>query len=208
MSTALVNTVFKANGAGSGAFQKVDAPMLKGLSGDGGNVDSIVVSDGSNGFMMKRHAVYGSSTITTNNTPFAVTAVADTSFNTASQFTLLTGAGAPWQGETLAGVTFLTDRLIVPVTGIYLANFWVNIKSFPSNTASISFRYRVNGTTFVTRNPIVKSSVAGDVTTISAHGHALLNAGDYMQITVASDTTGSLIIRDLNNSIVLLNQTA
>lgn len=208
VSTALVNTVFKANGAGSGAFQKVDSPMLKGLSGDGGNVSSILVSDGANGFALKRHAIYGSSTITTNNTPFAVTAVADTSFNTASQFVLFTGAGAPWQGETLNGVTFSVDRLTVPVTGIYLANFWVNIKGFASNTAALSFRYRINGTTFVARNPIVKSAVAGDVTTISAHGHVLLNAGDYMQIYVASDTTGNITVRDVNNSLLLINQTA
>ena len=147
--------------------------------------------------------------ITNNTTNFPLTAVADTTFNTTSQFTLLTGAGATWDSESLFGVTFLTDRLIVPVTGVYMINLWMNILAFPSTTAKICIRYRLNGTgAFSTRKPTVKSGVANDVSPLVGHGLVALTAGDYLQLYVASDATGNLVIGDANNILQLVRQTA
>lgn len=150
---------------------------------------------------------YGSMTITANAVNFPVTAVADTTFNTPSQFTLLTGTGAPLVGESLKFVTFNVNRLIVPYTGVYQIQTYANISAFPSNTAKIALRFLVNGTTYSTRGPIVKSAVAGDADHLSAHGLITLVAGNYIQNVIASDTTGNILVRDFNTTLVLVERT-
>lgn len=158
--------------------------------------------------MLENDKAYGSMTITNNSVNFPVTAVADTTFNTPSQFSLLTGTGAPLVGETLKGITFNVNRLIVPYTGIYEIQTYANISAFPSNTAKVALRFLVNGTTYSSRGPIIKSAVAGDADHLSAHGHISLTAGDYIQNVIASDTTGNILIRDFNTSLFLIERTA
>lgn len=172
-------------------------------------IGTAYIADGAGSGDWKSIAAYGSMVITNNSTNFPLTAVADTTFNTASQFTLLTGTGAPWASETLFGMTFNTNRLIVPVTGVYLINLWMNILGFPSTTSKVAIRYRINGTgAFSTRKPTIKSAVASDVSPLVGHGLVELNAGDYIQLYVASDTTGNLLIGDANNLLQLVRQTA
>lgn len=146
-------------------------------------------------------------TITNNAVNFPITAVADTTFNTPSQFSLLTGTGAPLVGEALKNITFNVNRLIVPYTGVYSIQTYANISGFPSNTAKIALRFLINGTTYSTRGPIVKSAVAGDADHLSAHGLVTLTAGDYLQNVIASDTTGNILIRDFNTSLTLVDRT-
>lgn len=146
-------------------------------------------------------------TITNNAVNFPITAVADTTFNTPSQYSLLTGTGAPLTGETLKNVTFNVNRLIVPYTGVYCIRTYANISAFPSNTAKLAIRFLINGTTYSTRGPIIKSAVAGDVSQLSAHGLITLTAGDYLQNVIASDTTGNILIRDFNTAITLVDRT-
>jgi len=169
----------------------------------------VYIADGSASGSWKRDVAYGSQVITNNSTNFPLTAVADTTFNTASQFTLLTGVGAPWASENLYGITFSTDSLIVPVTGVYLINLWMNILGFPSATSKVSIRYRINGTgAFSSRKPTIKSAVANDVSPLVGHGLIALTAGDYLQLYVASDATGNLLVGDANNTLQLIRQTA
>lgn len=204
INTAAANKVYKANGAGSGVWDSVDSTMLQGVSGDGGVIGKKLLSNGANGFSYLTDAAYASQTITNNAVNFPLTAVVDTTFNTPSQYTLMTGVGAPWVGEHQYGVSFLTDRLIAPVTGVYMLDFWCNIAAFTGNTARISFRHRVNGTTYVTRKPTIKSAIAADTAVITAFGIVQLAATDYIQLTVASDTTGNLLLSDANMTLRLL----
>lgn len=146
-------------------------------------------------------------TITNNAVNFPITAIADTTFNTPSQYSLLTGTGAPLAGETLKNVTFNVNRLIVPYTGVYSIRTYANISAFPSNTAKLALRFLINGTTYSTRGPIIKSAVAEDVSQLSAHGLITLTAGDYLQNVIASDTTGNILIRDFNTVITLVDRT-
>lgn len=192
---------------GSGAFQKVDSNMFKGLSGDAGISGKVVVSDGANGFALKTLSAFGSQTITNNSVNFPMVAVADTTFNTPTQYSLLSGVGAPWAGEQLNGVTFSTDRLTAPVSGNYRVDFWCNIAAFTGNTAKISFRHRMNGTTYVTRKPTIKSAIAGDTAVITSFGLVTMAAGDYLQLCVASDTTGNLLLSDANMTLSLMKAT-
>lgn len=208
ISTALDNTTYHANGAGSGEWRKMKSEDLEGLTGDGGQADRVFVSDGVGGFKLHHHAAYGSMTITNNSVAIPLTAVADTTFNTPAQFTLLTGVGAPWVSENLKGITFTTDRLTVPVTGIYEIILWMGIKSYPGSTAKICIRYRLNGGGYSARKPTVKSGGVGAEDQLNGFGLISLNAGDFLQLYVASDTTGNLTIGDCNSTLRLVEQTA
>lgn len=183
-STALTGTVYVADGLGSGVWKKVGFDNTTGTT------------------------AYGQMVVTNNSTPITLTAVADTTFNTPSQFTLFSGTGAPLAAETLSGITFNTNRLTVPYTGVYEINTYANVVQFPSNTAKISFRFLINGVTYSSRGPIVKSAVNGDSDLLSAHGLLTLNAGDFIQTVIASDTSGSVTIRDFNTMICLIDRTA
>lgn len=198
VSTAAANRLYVANGTGSGSWKKVDSKALQGTDGDGSTANRTVLSDGADGFKLSPSPTYGNMAITNNATNMALTAVADTTFNTASQFSTITGAGAPWAGENLSNITFATDKLTIVNAGVYKIETYLNIGSFPSTTAKIAIRYKVNGTTYSTRKPTIKSSGTGAEGQLIGLGILTVAANDYVQIAVASDTTGNLLIRDAN----------
>ena len=206
--SALAKQVYVSDGLGSGTWQIPDSTTLKGLVGDAGVAGKKLLTNGSNGFTMVTDTSYGVQAITANSTPFPVTAVADTSFNTASQFSLFTGVGAPWTSENLYGTTFSIDHLIVSVTGVYDLNFWATITGFPSNTARIAVRYRINAGAFSLRKPTIKSAVASDSSQIVGSNLVPLTAGDSLHLYIASDTTGNIVMSDANLSLQLVRQTA
>jgi hypothetical protein len=208
VSTAVINKVYKSNGAGSGTWDDVDSAMLQGLSGDAGITDKQILTDGENGFKLRIGDAYASQTVTNNAVNFPMVAIADTTFNTPTQFSLFTGVGAPWLGEHQYGVAFSVDRLTATTPGIYILDFWCNIQGFTGNTARICFRHRLNGVTYVTRKPTIKSAIAADTAVISAFGLVTMAANDYIQLTVASDTTGNLLISDANMTLRLIRATA
>lgn len=150
------------------------------------------------------HGIHGVMAITNNSTAFAVTAVADTTFNTPSQYSLFTGTGAGWAGEYNNGITFSTDKLTVPVAGIYKIDLWGNINTFPANNAKVSVRYRINGSTFSSRKPTVKTDSSASPRLISGFGLLQLAANDYIQLYVASDSTGDIVFNDLNTTLTLV----
>lgn len=203
--SASAGQVYVANGSGSGVWKKPDSATLAGMSGDGGSTNLIPISNGSNGFTFKRRAGYGSMTITNNTNSFAVPLAVDATLNTNSDYTLYTGTGAPWAftSPTL-DVTFNTDRMIAPVTGVYEVILWANIASFPSNVAKIGLKYRVNGSTLSPRKVVCKSNSAGDYGSLNGSGLVQLSAGDFIQIMFASTVAGSLVIGDLNATIILI----
>lgn len=204
ISTAGANNSYLANGAGSGTWRKIRSTDFQGITGDSGVANKSVVSDGANGFQFATTAAYGSMTITANSVTATMTAVADTTFNTASQFTLMTGTGFPWAAGPLLGTTFNTDRLVAPVTGVYQVSTYININSFPSTNARISMRTLVNGSTYGARKPTIKSSGAGDEGILVGVGLIALNAGDYVQNVLASDASGTLLIKDANFTLHLV----
>lgn len=147
--------------------------------------------------------------ITNNAVNMALTAVADTTLGTASQYSLATGTGFPWLSENLYGVTFSTDKLTVPVTGLYIIDTYLNIGGFPSNTAKVAMRYRINGgDTYSLRKPTIKSSGSGAEAQLLGFGLISLSSNDYVQLYVASDTTGNLLVKDANVILRLIRQTA
>ena len=208
-STAASGASYIANGAGSGTWKKTDSLSIKGLSGDGGSTNSELVTDGTNGFTLKTKDVYGSMTITNNTNAFSITAAVDPLLNTNSDYVLFTGTGAPWaaSGLEFGGLAFSVDRLTVPVSGVYKIDLWSTISGFPSNTAKVAVKYRINGGTFSSRRPLVKSNSAGDYGSLGGFGLISLSANDYIQLYVASTVTGSLTFDNVNTTLQLLRVT-
>jgi len=208
-STATTNSVYASNGSGSGAWTKIKSPNLDGISSDGGSSNKKIITNGAEGFVQRLDAAYGSMVITNNTNGFAVTAAADSTLNTNTDYVLFTGTGAPWASENLfGGFTFSTNQLVLPVTGVYEVQAWSNITSYPTNTAFVAIKYRLNGTTFGPRKVKSKSNSAGDAGVLSGFGLFSATAGDFIQLMIASSATGSLIIGDLNTSIKLVRQSA
>jgi hypothetical protein len=209
-SSAPSNSVYSADGAGSGAWQKVKSNNLQGVAGDGGSNNLRPITDGANGFVLRTASAFGTMAVSANTNAFSVTAAADSTLNTNTDYVLFTGTGAPWASENLfGGVTFTTNRLTVPVTGIYKIDLWSTVIGWPSNAAKISIKYRINGGTFSTRHPMAKSpAVATDPGELSGFGHIPLTAGDFLQLYVASTVTGNLTFSDLNTTLSLVIQTA
>ena len=209
-STASTNQVYAADGAGSGTWKKLTSNNLQGLAGDGGSSNLKLVTDGTNGFVYRTNAAFGTMAITGNTNAFAVTAAADATLNTNTDYMLLTGTGAPWASENLVGgVTFTTNRLTAPVTGYYKIDLWSTIVGWPSTATKLSAKYRVNGGTFSTRHPMARSpSSTTDPGELTGFGHILLTANDFIQLYVASTVSGGVIFSDMNTTLTLIQQTA
>ena len=208
MSTASNHKVYVANGSGSGTWKQIDTSDLAGATGDAGSTNKYFRSNGTNGLVAKTDKAYGNMTITGNTNAFAMTAAVDATLQTNTDYVLFTGTGAPWANEfNFGGFTFTTDRLTVPVTGVYRIDLWAGISQYPSNTAFIGCQYRVNGTTFGPRKLITKSNSVGDSGQLNGFGLTSLNAGDYVQLYVASSVTGGLIIKSANSTLTLVRET-
>lgn len=198
ITSAGLGNVYSSTGTGTGTWKRITSDMLSGSSGDLGVAGKKVVSNGSNGFNLVADGVYGSMTVTGNTNSFAMTAATDPTLNTNSDYALFTGTGAPWISENLSGVTFVTDRLIVPNNGVYRVDLWSTITAFPTNTAKLSVKHRINGGTFSARHPMIKSNSAGDSGNLNGFGYVTLNANDYLQLYVASSANGGVVFSDVN----------
>lgn len=201
---ASANTAYVANGAGTGTWKKIGSDAIKGLSGDGGVTNKLILTDGANGFVLAPAYANGEMLFSDNGNAFAITASADTTLHTTSQYALFTGTGAPFASANLDGVTFTTDRLTFTKAGLYQVGFWCTIEGFPSNTAKVAFRYRKNGTTVSSLKVINKSNSAGDIKVMSYTVFVQLAANDYLQVMIASDTTGNVVIGDMGLSAHLI----
>jgi hypothetical protein len=147
-------------------------------------------------------------TITNNTNAFTMAAAVDGTLNTNTDYVLFTGTGAPWAlGTPSLGITFLTDRVIVPVAGIYQIELWSTITGFPTNTAKVSVKHRINGGAFSARHPIAKSNSAGDAGNLNGFGLVTLAANDYIQLYLASTAAGGLTFSDVNVTINLIRAT-
>lgn len=208
VASAANHTAYVAGGSGTGTWKRIDSTDLLGLAGDGGSTNKYARTNGANGFVLKTDNAFGNMAITNNTNAFALTAAVDATLQTNTDYVLFSGTGAPWAGETMfGGMSFTTDRITVPVTGTYEIQLWANITTYPSNTAFVGAQYRVNGTTFGPRKVITKSNSAGDSGQLNGFGFTALNAGDYVQLYVASSVTGGLIIKNANTVMKLLKET-
>lgn len=177
------------------------------MSGDGGNANRRILTTGDNGFKLVVDAAYANMHLVNNTVPFPVTAVADPTLNTGSQYSLLTGPGAPFTSSISSGITFSTDRLTVATAGTYELACWANILLFPSNTAKVGLKFRVNGTAVSAMKVAVKANSNGDYGTLVAFDYVTLSANDYIQLMIASNTTGNTVFENFNLTMNLIKAT-
>lgn len=204
IDSASIHQIYIANGTGSGSWSKVGSLNLVNLGGDSGVAGKIILTDGANGFTGKVFSSYGVMGITNNANNYVIgTAATDPNLQTNSEYTLFTGAGAPFVGENLYGTTFSVDRLTVSVSGVYEIRFWSNIGTFPSTSSKVGAKFRINGTTWSPRTVVAKSNSAGDFGHLNAFGLVTLNANDYVQLYVASTATGNLVMSNANLTVDL-----
>lgn len=206
-ATAAGNSVYVASGSGSGTWRRVGSDLFLGMSGDAGVVGNRLLSNGTNGLTLVADAAYGTAAITTNTTNFLATAAADATLKTPEQFQLFSGTGAPWASANLFNMTFSVDRLTAPVAGVYRADISMSIKAFPTISAKIATKFRVNGTTFTTRNHIAKSNAAGDEEQLSGFVILSLAANSFVQVFIASSAAGSLLVHDADFALTLIKAT-
>lgn len=209
-SSAASKSVYSADGLGSGVWQKIASDNIKGLAGDGGSTNLRPITDGANGFVLRSAAVLGSMVISGNTNAITLSAASDSTLNTNTDYILMTGTGAPWAVENaFGGVTFSTNRLTVPVTGIYKIDLWSTIIGWPTASSKISVKYRINGSTFSTRHPMARTpATTSDPGELTGFGLIALTANDFIQLYVASTGAGGLVFGDLNTTLTLQIQTA
>lgn len=206
ISTAPSGTVYVANGSGSGTWKKTDTTTISGLTGDGGNTNLRALSNGANGLQFKTDSAYGVMEIVNNPNAFIVTAAADATLNSNTDYVLLAGTGAPWAaGSIMFGVSFSGSQLLAPVNGVYRFEYWANIAQFPTATAKVSIKHRLNGATFSTKHPMVNAAATTDARNLSGFGLIQLNANDFLQPYVASTGAGNIIFSDYHFSIQLVH---
>ena len=208
VDTAAAKLVYVTDGAGSGTWKKVGTDNLLGLTGDSDLVGRKLLTDGNEGFTLGLDSAYGSMTITNNSNTFAVLDSTDNTLASTTGYSILTGTGAPWVSANLYGITFSTNKLTVPVTGLYELTAFLYIAQTPTAGNKVAARYVVNGSTYGARRYSAKVAVDGDNFQLDMHELVQLTAGDYIQIAYASSINHNAIINDAAVNLKLIRQTA
>jgi len=146
---------------------------------------------------------YGQQTISGNTTTIAVTAAVDATLGTATDYMQVTGIFDAIPGGLNNGVTQQTNQLTVAQTGVYRIEIYANTSASTASTV-VGFRFAVNGTVGVSRQPKNLMKTAGDVQNGAAHGFISLTANDVLTLWIASDTTSNITIEDAVFQLTLI----
>lgn len=172
-STATAKQILVANGAGASEWQRS---------------------------LLSDHAVMN---ITNNATATAVTAAADATLNTDSDYVKVT---AGWVASHLSGVTFNVDELVVNVDGDYKIDFWCTLK-VPSINNFVGLKYAVNDTVPYSLQKIKSQSVtANDYRNLFASGIATLTSGQTISMYVAASKNDNLVFEEAGMQVTLLHE--
>tara|TARA_B100000929_G_C15511743_1_gene421127 strand:+ start:7384 stop:8058 length:675 start_codon:yes stop_codon:yes gene_type:complete len=205
-STASVDTTYISDGTGSGTWKKVDANALQGTLSNTAPSGRRIVTDGAGGFSadLVPGSAFGTMNLTDNTTAKNVTAAADTTLNTNSDFVEYDVA---LSFESVQNMTEGANYLEIDQSGLYLIDFWCGVKSSVSTT-KFSLKFVRNDTLFVGRGPKLTTSNSGVVANLSANGIHDFNAGDQVKLFIAADKTADITIEDLTFQMVYLGSFA
>lgn len=203
-ATATAGSIYISNGAGSGTWQKLPASSLKSLTGDAEQSNFKFVSDGSNGFKLIKDIAYVQMGISGNTNAFAVAAASTAALNSVADYVQLTGTGAPWTGGLGQDAGFTTNQINVGVAGNYELSLVATIGTFPTNTASVAFKLRINNSTFVPRKAIAQSSMANAIVQANMTEFVTLAANDTVQVYIASSAAGGVVVADLSLTVKMI----
>lgn len=149
------------------------------------------------------HNTHAEMYITSNTTAMALTAATDSTLATDSDYTKIT---VGWVLNHSDGITFSTDKLVVPIDGDYEVSFWASLQ-IASNNNTIAVKYSINDSTpYSTRKVLQRSDAANDITNISSSGLIdTLSAGDTISVYVAADVTGNVTIKEAGLTAKLIH---
>lgn len=140
---------------------------------------------------------YGQRAITNNATVIAKTAATDSTLNTNSDYTQVTGIFEAVGGGINRGITQQTNSLTIGRTGAYEISLWASLSiSSIVGSSNIAFKFAVNGTITLARRPIINFAGANVLGGLSANGFLNLNAGDIVTLWIASTITTNVRILD------------
>jgi len=204
VDTAAAKLVYVTDGAGSGTWKKVGIDNLLGLTTDGDVSGLKLLSDGNEGFTLVRDFAYGSMVISNNSSSFAVADSADNTLASTTGYGIVSG----WTSGITSGITFSTNKLTVPVTGVYELNAYAFVTQGPAVGEKVAMRYVVNGTTYSARRASHKVAVANANFQLNFSEILTLSANDFVQIAYAGSVAHNAIINDSSVSLKLIRQTA
>lgn len=140
---------------------------------------------------------YGQRAITNNATVIAKTAAADSTLNTNSDYTQVTGIFEAVGGGINRGITQQTNSLTIGRTGAYEVSLWASLSiSSVLGSSNIAFKFAVNGVIGLTRRPIINFAGANVLGGLCANGFLNLNAGDIVTLWIASTIATNVKIQD------------
>ena len=144
--------------------------------------------------------------IVNNSTATAVTAAADATLNTDPDYVKITAGWSLAHGEN---VTFNTDELVFPTTGVYFINFWADIK-VPSTNNFVGIKYALNDTApYSSRKILAQSQSANDYLNIAGMGVVTTaNPNDTLSMYVAASKTDNLVVEEAGLVVILLHEGA
>lgn len=142
---------------------------------------------------------YGSMAIVHNTVGLALTAAADTTLHTTSQYTPVTGF---WSEHTTQGMTFSSGTMTVTEAGVYLITVYYCVSMADGTNNKIGFTGTLNGSPVTGGVLIVNLANAIDVHTLSASGITTLAAGDAVGVCMAVDDAQTYVIQDALYNIV------
>lgn len=95
-------------------------------------------------------------------------------------------------GFTIDGVTHL---ITIPETGYYRIQGWIAL-SADAPSCGVGYDVQVNGVAGAPTSPVVRMKLknAGDIDTLTGFGVKQLTAGDVIGIAIASDTTATVTV--------------
>jgi len=151
--------------------------------------------------------VYGEMDIIGNTTAKSMTAAADATLNTDSDYVKLSGTGFPWSASHQDRITFTGSEFVAQYAGDYYISFWASIKVAAINTF-IGIKYALNDTTPYSPQKIIDQAVtANDICTLSATGIiANLAVGDTISIYIASTVSTNITVTDAGVTAIMLHE--
>lgn len=202
VSNAPQHRVYVASGTGTGVWSLVDADSLQGTLNNSLPAGLRLITDGSGGVSSEATpaSAFGTLNLTDNATVKAVTAATDTTLNTNTDFTVL---DITLSTEALVNMGSTGNSLITEAGGLYLIDFWANVKS-NINATKFSLKFVINDTTFVSRGPKLTLSTANQIYNMSANGIHTFADNDTVKLYIAADKNADITIEDMTFQMVYL----
>jgi hypothetical protein len=184
------------------------------LTGGASDVGKVVVSKG-DGTTEVRNLVesevgvpheFGQLTITNNAASIAMTAAADATLATNTDYIQVVGVFDAIPHGVNNGITQQTNSLTTALKGDYRVELWADT-SATVNSTTIAFKFAVDGVIALVRRPKNFLRNAGEFHNMAAFGIVSLEAGNVITLHMASDKTAGIVLEDAVLDLIMIRKT-